>query len=355
MSQLHYKFFSLFPKSAINAKHGLTAEPEPIQGLNFKLTHKNENLYASVTLHPSLGDSTPNDYLESLKNNIPYVLMDNFKEEFKLKSLERYFLDFMSHDLITHATVQKNTNAEEDLKVALGLYKRGFHRIKFKMTQDFFKDHSLYYNFLNHYKNIEFIFDFNSTVSFQDLKDIKWSKECMARSYWEDPVGLQDLESLQALKALGFQLILDQKNMTFHQRLKPLVEIFDIVAVKPTKESVLEVLEVFPSSKLLITTNMGNELDHAISAHWANYVYAHHRDRFFGAGLYTRHFFKSQDLLAESLQPDSLAAQKNQELNPKVRVSFLDLNLKDKLRGWGLDHDMMRMEWTYLRDLDVEF
>ena len=144
--------------------------------------------------------------------------------------------------------------------------------------------------------------------------------------------------------------------MVFHQRLKPLADIFDIVAVKPTKESVQEVLDVFPKSKLLITTNMGDELDHAISAYWANVVYTEHQDRFFGAGLYTRHFFKSEDLLFDPKQSESFRThQKNQELNPKVRVSFLNLENKDMLRGWGLDQEMMRTEWNYLRDLDVEF
>ncbi len=354
MSSLYYKTFSLFPNSAVNARHGQDTYVKPIQGLDFKWVYKQENLYTSMTLHTSLGDPEVEYQIEMLKNNIPSILLENFKEEYLLKSKERYFLDFVSHELKTQATIQKKLTAEEDLKTAFGLYRNGFTRLKFKMNLNFFLDQQMYFDFLKLHESCEFIFDFNSCAQLKDFQKIQWPRDVLQRSYWEDPIDMQNLDELTALKALGFQMILDQKNMTFHQRLKPLAEIFDIIAVKPTKESVKEVLQIFPKSKLLITTNMGDELDHIIAAHWANYIFTHWKSRFFGAGLYTRHFFRTPDI-QEFDALSSLKPHNKQELDPKVRTSFLNLKEKDKLRGWGLDKELARAEWIYLRDLDAQF
>lgn len=368
MSTLYYSPFILVPQRAINSKHA----SESIHGYNLKLSYKDETLYTSYTLHPSLGDPDKEKFLQILKTSTPYVLLENFKEEYKLKTSGRYFLDYMDHELKTHGTIQKNKYTEQDLEIALALYRRGFKRIKFKMNSDFFIEAEFYYNFLDQYQDLEFIFDFNSTGDVQKFLDLKWSKDILQRTFWEDPI-VNDLDHLLSLKALGFRLILDQKDMLHHQRVAPFADAFEIVAVKPTKESVAEVMKVFPKSKILVTTNMGDEMDHVISAYWANYIYKQHPDRFFGAGLYTRHFFKSVDLLDElngkvvelrqtlNWYEENISNEKNQgfytrskEIDPKVRTSFFNVSADSMSRGWGLEKEMNRLEWTKLKDLDIE-
>jgi hypothetical protein len=354
LASLYYKIFSLFPKSSVNARHDFETEPKALQGLNLKLVHNNENLYTTIMPHPSLGDPSVESVIESLQSNLPYVCLENLKEEYRLKKSEKYFLDFMNHELKSHATIQKSNFVEEDIKVALGFYKSGFKRIKFKMNPQFFKDQEYYFDFLNKHSDVEFIFDFNSSAKYSELKDLNWSKDILDQVYWEDPIDTKDIESLKLLKQMGFQLILDQKDMLHHQRLKPLANIFDVVAVKPTKESVHEILKVFPKSKLLITTNMGDELDHVISAYWANYIFTQHSDRYFGSGLYTRHFFKSEDLFVIPIHSTPFS-RRNRELDPKVRSSFLNFENTGILRGWGLDLEMQRLDWIYVKDIDVDF
>lgn len=353
MALLSYSKYSLWPKQAVNSKHAMDEVLTPILGLHLKLTHKNENLYTSLTLHPALGDPPVETAIKQLETQLSYVILENFKEEYLLKTKEKYFLDFVGHELRTHATIAGSNFVKEDLKQALGNYKQGFKRFKFKVGAEFFANHEFYFNFLNQYQDVEFIFDFNSNANFIDLKKLGWTLPVLRRTFWEDPLNMADMTSLGDLKSQGFQLILDQKNMLHHQGLKHLDEIFDIVAVKPTKESVKEVLQVFPKAKIMITTNMGSELDHVISAHWANYVFTHHRDRFFGAGLYTRHFFRT---LVGNAEPGVATGKlKDNELDPKVRSSFLNIKNTDMLRGWGLDSDLSKLDWTVLREIDVEF
>lgn len=349
MSSLFYSPFSIFPKHSINSQH----RSESIYGFNFKLVYKSENLYSSYVLHPELGDLDSALFLEQLKRNISYVILENLKEEFKLKTSERYFLDYVNHDLVTHATLPKSSSVDEDLKIAYGQYKKGFKRLKFKMNPEFFLDQEYYFNFLNEYKDIECIFDFNSSALFEDFKFLSWEKSILDRVYWEDPI-LKNIDGLDQLKSMGYKLILDQKDLLHHQRLKPYQDIFDVVAVKPSKESVVEVLDLFPKSKILITTNMGDELDHVISAHWANYVFTNYPTRFFGAGLYTRHFFK-EEISPLDVKKERQKITKHSENNPKVRSSFLDLENKDILRGWGLDKEMSVKEWTHLKDIEINF
>lgn len=337
MKTLFYSPFSLLPKTSLNAQH----KSQPIYGFNFKLLYGDEFLYTSYTLHTELGDHEKEVFLNNVFKNTPYVILENLKEEYKLKKNQKYFLDYMSHELKTHATLPKGLTIEQDLELAHALYKRGFRRIKFKVSSDFFRDQEYYFNFLNQYKDIEFIFDFNTTGDFRDFNDLRWSSDVLSRTFWEDPLNHQIVvDDLMYLKAKDFKLILDQKDMLHHQKLKGLDDVYDIVSVKPTKESVKEVLDLFPKAKILVTTNMGDETDHVISAYWANYIFSNFSERFFGAGLYTRHFFNYT---------------KSKELDPKVRTSFLNLNHDLLLKGWGLDQEMGRKEWIKLKDLDIEF
>lgn len=310
----------------------------------FKLKYGFFDLYTSMTLHQALGDSDIEQFIENIKTSLPRVIQLNMKEEYKLKKNCKSFRSILDENLKTHATIQKQSSAKVDLEVAAKFYEKGFKRIKFKTDISFFNNHTEYLNLLTKNKDLEIIFDFNSSATAQDFEGMNWPSEIIERSYWEDPISLDSAAGLLQLKNLGYKLILDQKNMANYQELKPLIPLFDIVAVKPTKESVIEISKVFPKTKLMITTNMGDELDHVISAYWANYVYKNFSARFFGAGLYTRHFFTDSSL-------DYSAYDKESE--PMVKASFAVST--DTAFGWGLDDQLSKLEWTFLKDTDFEF
>ncbi len=336
--KIYYSESKLTPVSALNALQ----DAKPIQIINFKCEYQGVNLYSSYVFHPKLEPMSYNDFMGELKDEIPSALISNFQKELELKKAKLVLNDnfnfeiedqlkesnvFVNKSPNFHYSLNSLASVKESLAVVTDKVKNGFTRFKFKVDQNSLKDFSKFIDFLKVNSNIEFIFDFNGSATLDDLTALKIDYEILKRIYWEDPVEYH-FDDWNILKNHGFQLILDQKiNISLGRKNK--LYPFKIVALKPTKESIPDFINQYPNFQYLITTNMGDELDHRISAFWADEVAKRNPKNFFGAGLYTRHFFKDW----------------------KSENHFSDFK---ESTGWGLDHVMEQKKWTELGEYYFE-
>lgn len=345
--KIYYSESELIPLSALNA----VDESKRIQNIFFKCHYNGYNLYSSYVFHPNLEKIGYSEFLNDLKNEIPSTLITNFQKEFELKkqniilseNLNFNFEDLLAEDKIInknpkyHYTLNSLKSVSESLGLVEKKIKTGFTRFKFKVDQKSIADFYEYIKFLKLHDGIEFIFDFNSSANMDLLLNLEINYQILKRIFWEDPVPYH-FDDWNILKNNGFQLILDQKSMVYGAgRLTPNINLgrknkqypFKIVSIKPTKESIADFLLDYPNFKYLITTNMGDELDHRISAFWANEVQKLYPKSFFGAGLYTRHFFK-----------DWKAAN--------------GIDFFSESSGWGLDQVMEQKKWIDLGEYYFE-
>lgn len=346
--KVFYSIFTINPRQAINALEKNAKEKilnqsiiNDVQIVVFKVQYLNFNLYSSYTFHPKFENFSFADFLAHLKLQLPKAVISNFSQELKLKNLNLSFKneynfdsDFnLSRNLQSemkrkfHYTVNSLENVKNSLIQVKQYMSLGFERFKFKVDVLSLNDFYMFENFLSENKNVEFIFDFNGCLSLSDIQDLNLPQDFLKRVYWEDPIAF-DYKIWTGLKLKGFRLILDQKS-DFPFELNKSDLPFFTVAIKPTKEPVLDILNQFKGCEFLITTNMGDELDHRISTYWADKILNLYPNQFFGAGLHTRHFFQNWE-------------QTN-----------LLMNFKES-EGWGLDHVMEQRPWTCLGDYNFE-
>lgn len=335
--KIYYSESELIPLSALNA----VQDSKRIQTIFFKCHYKNFNLYSSYVFHPNLEKLSYSEFIKDLKTEIPSALITNFQKEYELKkqniilsdTLNFNFESLLADDQVInqnsnhHYTLNSLKSVGESLVLVEQKIKAGFTRFKFKVDQKSIADFYEYFRFLKSHEDIEFIFDFNSSANMDLLLNLEINYQILKRIFWEDPVPYH-FDDWNILKNNGFQLILDQKlnlNLGRKNKLYP----FKIISIKPTKESVTDFLLDYPNFKYLITTNMGDELDHRIAAFWANEVQKLNPKSFFGAGLYTRHFFKDWK-------------------------TTNDMNHFSESAGWGLDQVMEQKRWIDLGEYYFE-
>lgn len=302
--------------------------------LVFKYQHGSTVAFASWTLHPQLDRRSEADLLDEIKICAPHCLIHNLQKERHLKSDSKSFTINISEQLVSHFTLPM----DYDLSNIQHLISSGFSRFKLKVKNSFDFNSKSFLILMNSNPNLEFIFDFNYSGEYEELRSLKLDLDILGRCYLEDPC-VDNGESWKELRKKGFQIILDQIKTSESVD-------FDIISFKPTKESLDDIIKRFPAKSILITNNMGDELDHRISAFWASEVISKHPDKYFGCGLYTRHFFNkkiSKDANYEFLDLE------NQE-SPKLVHSFKDVNGI----GWGLDGPLENLEWTFLKELELE-
>lgn len=312
----------LKPKKSLNALQTSST----VECLVFKVQHLNQSLYTSYTFHPEL-DGLSSENLDQKWSLLEPILIQNFKEEWELKNSKKNYKSSLNPNLTSHYTFLKGKSVDDDIDFLNQKFKDGETRIKIKMNPGFFEFHHKYLNLLELYSNLEFIFDFNSTALLEPLLQLKWPSSVLRRVFWEDPIPF-DFDSWSLLKKQGFRMILDQQKNALKDSSTNQPLPFEIVSVKPTKEIFEDILSQYPHSKILVTTNMGDELDHRISEYWAAKILNLYPQRFFGAGLNTRSFYKQA--------PFDLQTPDNEGF------------------GWGLDEILNLKEWTKYKDIHFE-
>lgn len=277
--------YSLRSKGFLNASEFQRAENDfNHEGFLFKVRFATGQIgYSSLHLHPSLGDLTADAFDKKLKEQKACYI-----EEFHSQIIENakidaqnlwqeYFNDFR---VTSHFT---STLPLLDAEVLGELKKSGFKRIKIKVgtTKDSFSE------IIDHYQNLtgafdfEWVFDFNATadkeILFKDLQRLK------LHAYLEDPLPFHPGD-WQKLISAGALLLADQ--VSHAQVVQSGLAIAGLV-VKPTKVNMKEYLGDQNSLSLLVTTNMGEDIDILTASYWAQYIYKNHPHRFLGAGLLT--------------------------------------------------------------------
>ncbi len=360
--KLYYSKFSLKTLSALNAKQDLILKNQNIKsnkfiyGLNLKYIFNDTPVYTSVIFHPELDGLTSDQFILNSNMNLPDVVFQNLKAEFGIKKSNKSLFSLIDPKLQTHFTIRALDSAKSALLEVQQKYIKGFKRFKFKMNLSSMLNLESYFEYLKSNSDVEFIFDFNGTANIDNFLKLKIDSNTLKRCFWEDPIEF-NFDKWTSLTKAGFRLILDQKvNLSLkNNKFDKLTDnVFEIVSIKPTKENVVQVMDLYPKSKLLITTNMGDEMDHRISAFWANEVFKFYPDRFFGAGLYTRHFFiEGKDINQESYLVKNSFSEMNQSIDA-AQNEVLKMSGTNNY-GWGLDGDMNTREWLFLKDVNFEF
>lgn len=301
------------------------------EGLIFKIRFPDlSEGYSSLHFHPSLGDMSLDEFLKEVKQNGKAYIFKNFSEVILNASVDAkgHWKGVMSHSSFapTHYTSRDTLLSADELS---RISKKGFQRIKIKVGID---DHSLK-NITDHYlalplaKELNWILDFNFSGKISEILsdlDLTWGKAV----YLEDPVAYSK-EDWTALTAGGFKILADR--VSPEVIFKDQVDV-EALVVKPTRTDMLEVIDGSGSYKILVTSNMGEDIDIMTSCYWANYLYQNHASRFFGAGLWTQDFYQHTPYLslAETLQESYLG-----------RSDFKHADLVH----WGKNEFLQQLQW----------
>lgn len=379
---MHYFIKELVPKTKLNSNYG----EKFVYEIFFKGERDNQSVFSSYVVH----GKSKSQILQIVKNlgfDKNSIIHLNMQIEADLKNQGISILDLIDKDLFTHINlgmlsdfqrrspyIFQENKRDEINKESEGGHSFGFHggekarssqpqqgvsfsqvhsglpamiynlsdfihfgfkRMKFKVGKDFYRFKSNIEELLNQNLSLECILDFNGCGSISDFKDWNIDLSIKERVFLEDPVPFE-LKAWKELRDQGFNLIYDSKCSSVP--IQEIQSLDPIIGIKPTKESPFKILEDFHKSRFLVTNNMGSELDHIISAYWANEIFNKYKNQFWGCGLYTRHFFKKDSCFIE----DSNLRQKS----PQVRKSFEGNYLRSS--GWGWDDWLSVQNWKPL-------
>lgn len=326
--------FELSPQNSLNSQ----SQKDLVEGLLFKLEKDDKASYASMVFHPALDAQDRSSFLNSInsKSFQESAVYLNLMTDLDLKENKKNLSELIIKDLDSHHTVRASFNDFKNLKKEIFEYKKyGFKRFKIKTGPSFFLNYKELIETLDLSDGCTFILDFNSSATFQNFLKIEWPVSFVEKIYLEDPIEFE-FKSWKQLFEMGFKLIYDQKK-TKHNT-SDLKQICQIVSLKPTKENAIQVIKKFEGFKILVTTNMGDELDHLISAYWANLIFKTAPQNYFGCGLYTRNFFQPTDLINEK----SRILEKNKSV-------FKTIVLPSENLGWSNSRLYEKLDWSEQR------
>ena len=300
------------------------------EGLLFQIQFPDQSLgFSSLHVHPSLGDECIDIFLHHLKNQGKSYLLKNYSQVILNATVDardqwrKRLKDPQVYSHYTSASPILSLQEVQDVKA------RGFKRIKIKVgtTEDSLQNIIRHYEGIPEAQSLDWICDFNFSGRIEELQKVtvnKWSSNV----YFEDPTPY-DSGVWKDLIDLGFKLIADQVDP--RQIINDDVRVAAIAA-KPNKVDMLHLLESTKDYKIMVTSNMGEDLDILTSWYWAQYVQKEKPHKFFGAGFLTQDIYLPNRYIEISKQ--LFASQ------PLISDTKLDLST-----GWGRALFLKDLQW----------
>lgn len=319
--------YSLIPKSLLNAQEQAQMSHE---GLLFQIQFPDQSLgFSSLHFHSSLGDESIEDFLHHLTNQGKSYLLNNYSQVIlnaTADARDQWRKRLKDPQVSSHYTSVSPILSQQEVR---DVKARGFERIKIKIgtTEDSLQNIIRHYESIPEAQSLDWICDFNFSGKIEELQKVtvsKWSSNV----YFEDPTPY-DSEAWKHLIDLGFKLISDQVEP--RQIVNDDVRVAAIAA-KPNKVDILHLLENSKDYKIMVTSNMGEDLDILTSWYWAQYVQKEKPHKFFGAGFLTQDTYLPNRYIEISKQ---LFANQ-----PFISDTKLDLST-----GWGRASFLKDLQW----------
>lgn len=324
--------YSLQARQNLNAQHAQDANSQlQHEGLLFQIHFPDGPVgFSSLHFHPSLGDQTRAKFLDQLLMGGRSYLLKYYPQVILNASVDSkgQWKELLHHsNVISHWTSVTPLISDVELK---RIQELGFKRIKIKVgaTSHRLSEISAYYKNSEEACNLEWILDFNFSGSEPELRDFQ--KNLFSKSiFLEDPVPF-DVPIWTSLIDFGFKLIADQvqPESVVQSRLE-----VSALAAKPSKIDMLRLLDTTNDLPILVTSNMGEDLDIFTSCYWASYIQKEAPQRFFGAGYLTHEFYV-----------DSVYTEGARQAFPEPKAQ---MNWSAEIAaGWGRLDFLKSLDWT---------
>ncbi|MCO5113047.1 MAG: hypothetical protein M9899_02615 [Bdellovibrionaceae bacterium] len=301
------------------------------EGLLFQIQFPDQSLgFSSLHVHSSLGDESIETFLHHLKNQGKSYLLKNYSQVIlnaTVDARDQWRKRLKDPKVYSHYTSVSPILSRQEVQ---DVKARGFERIKIKIgtTEDSLQNIIRHYESIPEAQSLDWICDFNLSGQIEDLKKAnvsKWSSNV----YFEDPTSY-DSVVWKNLIDLGFKLISDQVEP--QQIINDGVRV-SAIAAKPNKVDMLHLLENSEDCKIMVTSNMGEDLDILTSWYWAQYVQKEMPHKFFGAGFLTQDMYLPNKYIEISKQ---LFADQ-----PFISDAKLDVST-----GWGRASFLKDLQWV---------